>query len=159
MLHDRRLFPLILFALLALSAPVIAAAAQTAAAAKANEEQPPYQEYKGVRIGMPVEEARKKLGAPADKGDKQDFYVFSDNESAQVFYDGGKVHAVSVIYVGNPAMAPTAKSVLGSDIEAKPDGSMHRKVDFPKAGFWVSYSRTAGDAPLVTVTMMKMPQR
>jgi hypothetical protein len=123
-----------------------------------DKDEPRYHEYKGVRIGMTADEARKKLGEPADKGDKQDFYVFSDNETAQVFYDAEKkVYAVSVIYMGGVTNAPTAKSVLGTDLEAKPDGSMHRKVDYPKAGFWVAYSRTAGDQPLVTVTMQRKP--
>lgn len=169
MLHDRRVFSLILlaFALVALAASAHAfapgqsaarPAAQAGLSARPGDELPPYQEYKGVRIGMPVEEARKKLGVPTDKGDTQDFYALSDNESAQVFYDNGKVQAVSVIYTGSPAAAPTARSVLGTDLEARADGSMHRKVDYPKAGYWVSYSRTAGDSPLITVTMMKMAQ-
>ena len=135
----------------------------TAAAPAADDDkknQPPYHEYKGIRIGMTADEARKKLGEPADKGDKQDFYSFADgNEMAQVFYDAEKkVFAVSVIYMGAAAAAvPTAKAVLGDEPEAKPDGSIHRRVDYPKAGFWVSYSRTPGEAPMVTVTMQKKP--
>jgi hypothetical protein len=118
---------------------------------------PPYHEYKGVRIGMTADEARKKLGDPSDKGDKQDFYAFSDgNEMAQIFYDAEKkVFALSVIYMSSARGAPTAKSVLGVDLEPKPDGSIHRKIDYPKAGFWVAYSRSQGDAPMVTVTMQK----
>ncbi len=124
------------------------------ATAAGDEGAPPFHDYKGVSIGMSAEEARKKLGVPADKGDKQDFYSFSDTESAQVFYDGSKqVFAISVFYVGgNP---PTAKAVLGTDAEAKPDGSVHKLVDYPKGGYWVSYSRTPGDSPMVTVTMQK----
>src|SRR3712207_2698488 len=64
-------------------------------------DKPLYNEYRGVRIGMEALEARKKLGNPTDKSDAQDFYVFSEKESAQVYYDkGGKVMAVSVNYVG-----------------------------------------------------------
>src|SRR2546423_12952505 len=50
-------------------------------------DQPVFSEYKGVRLGMTAEEARHKLGSPQDKGDTQDFYAFSDNETAQVAYD------------------------------------------------------------------------
>ncbi len=104
---------------------------------------------------MTADEARKKLGNPTDKSDAQDFYAVSDNETAQIFYDiQKKVHALSVIYMGGGAM-PTAKSVLGAEVETKPDGSMHRRVDYPKAGYWIAYSRTSGDSPLVTVTMQK----
>ena len=136
-----------------------APAAAAAPAADDDKNQPPYHEYKGIRIGMTADEARKKLGEPADKGDKQDFYSFADgNEMAQIFYDAEKkVSAVSVIYMGSGGGVPTAKAVLGDEIEAKPDGSSYRKVDYPKAGFWVAYSRTAGDSPMVTVTMQKKP--
>ena len=52
---------------------------------------------------------------------------------------------------------PTAKDVLGADAETKADGSIHKVMRFPKAGFWVSYSRTAGNEPTVTITMQKIP--
>ncbi|HEV2706208.1 MAG TPA: hypothetical protein VGV59_09810 [Pyrinomonadaceae bacterium] len=122
-----------------------------------DEDAPPYREFKGVRIGMTCDEARKLLGDPADKGDAQDFYVFSETETAQVFYDKEKkVFAVAAVYLNGTANGvPTPKAVLGSEIEPKPDGSLHKMVTYPKAGYWVSYSRTSGDSPLVTVTMQK----
>jgi hypothetical protein len=132
------------------------ARAQTGAGDK-KADKPLFIEYKGVRIGMDTEEARRKLGSPADKDDVQDFYVFSEKESAQVFYDKGhKVMAVSVIYVGDNSGAPLPKIVLGTDIEAKADGAMHKMVRYPEAGYWVSYNRTGGDDPLITVTMQKI---
>jgi hypothetical protein len=118
-------------------------------------DKPLYVDYKGVRIGMDVGEARKKLGDASDKSDTQDFYVFSEQETAQVFYDKGKVMAVSVNYLGDKS-APLPKIVLGIDIEAKPDGGMFKLVRYPEAGYWVSYNRTGGDDPLVTVTMQKI---
>jgi outer membrane protein assembly factor BamE (lipoprotein component of BamABCDE complex) len=120
-------------------------------------DKPLYAEYKGVRIGMDAEEARKKLGNPTDKGDVQDFFVFSEKESAQVFYDKErKVMAVSVNYVGDNSGAPLPKVIVGADIEAKADGAMHKIVRYPEAGYWVSYNRTGGDDPLITVTMQKI---
>ncbi len=146
------------FALAALASAfaLSASAVQNGAGAAAKEkEEPPFHEYKGVRIGMTADEARKKLGDPTDKGDTQDFYAVGENETVQVFYDAEKkVHALSIIYMGGASM-PSAKSVIGADVEARPDGSMHHRVDYPKAGFWVAYSRTAGDSPLVTITMQK----
>ncbi|HZI20708.1 MAG TPA: hypothetical protein VEY09_19225 [Pyrinomonadaceae bacterium] len=134
---------------------LFSAAAATPAQSPGGEKEPVYQSYKGVKIGMTADEVRKSLGSPEDKGDAQDFYAFSDDESAQVFYDSEKkVYAVSVFYTGGKSV-PTAKAVLGAEAEAKPDGSMHRIVDYPKAGYWVAYSRTAGDSPLITVTMQK----
>jgi hypothetical protein len=118
-------------------------------------DKPLYVDYKGVRIGMDAGEARKKLGNASDKSDTQDFYVFSEQETAQVFYDKGKVMAVSVNYLGEK-LAPLPKIVLGIDIEAKPDGGMFKLVRYPEAGYWVSYNRTGGDDPLVTVTMQKI---
>jgi hypothetical protein len=146
------------------SAPAASAQTGTTAANKTqaepsekDEAAPPYHEYKGVRIGMTAAEARKKLGNPTDKGDKQDFYVFSDNETAQVFYDAEKkVVAVAAVYLdaGNK-IAPAPRAVVGSEIEPKPDGSLYKMVNYPKAGFWVSYSRTAGEAPVISITMQK----
>jgi outer membrane protein assembly factor BamE (lipoprotein component of BamABCDE complex) len=118
---------------------------------------PAFQDYKGVRIGMTADEARKKLGSPTDKGDTQDFYLVSAKESVQVMYDREKkVSALALIYMNAGANAPTAKAVMGDDIEAKPDGSLYKLVRYPKAGYWVSYSRTAGNSPIVSVTMQKI---
>lgn len=119
-------------------------------------DKPLYSEYKGVFIGMAVDEARKKLGNPTDKSDTQDFYEISDTEKAQIFYDKGKVIAVSVNYLGENSGAPLPKNILGTDIEAKPDGAMHKLVRYPTAGYWVSYNRTGGNDPLITVTMTKI---
>lgn len=119
-------------------------------------DKPLYSEYKGVRLGMETAEVRKKLGNPSDKSDTQDFYAFSENESAQVYYDKGKVIAVSVNYVGEKSGAPLPKIVLGTEIEAKADGAMYKLVRYPAAGYWVSYNRTGGGDPLITVTMQRI---
>lgn len=118
-------------------------------------DKPLYIDYRGVRLGMEAGEVRKKLGDPKDKGDVQDFYMFSEKETAQVFYDKGKVMAVSVNYLGDKS-APLPKIVLGIDVEAKPDGGIFKLVRYPDAGYWVSYNRTGGDDPLVTVTMQRI---
>lgn len=118
---------------------------------------PSYFDYKGVQIGMTAEEARQKLGEPKQKGKKQDFFTFSDTETAQIFYDQNqKVLAISTNYVGKQSGAPTPEAILGTEIQAKPDGSVYKLVRYPQAGYWVSYNRTAGDAPIVSVTMRKL---
>lgn len=124
----------------------------------AAEDQPIFQEYRGVQIGWLADEVRKKLGAPADKGDEQDFYVFGEKETAQILYDKGtrKVVAISVDFVNGAATVITPQQVFGAEIEAKPDGSKYRLVRYPKAGYWLSYSRTAGDTPIITVTIQKL---
>ena len=119
------------------------------------KDDPVFSEYKGVRLGMTAAEARQKLGVPQDQSDTLDFYSFSDNETAQISYNAQhQVMAIAVNYVGADK-APVAKAVLGSDLTAKADGSMYRLVRYPKAGYWVSYSRTAGDSPLVTIMMQR----
>ncbi|HEX8776244.1 MAG TPA: hypothetical protein VF735_21925 [Pyrinomonadaceae bacterium] len=122
------------------------------------EDEPLFSEYKGVRIGMLADEARKKLGSPQDKSDEQDFFVFNERESAQVFYDKSrKTYAISINYLGtNNNNTPQAKTVFGTDIEAKPDGSMFKMVRYPKAGYWVSYSRTSGSDPIVSITIQRI---
>src|SRR5437899_11411039 len=113
-----------------------------------DDAQPALSDFKGVRIGMTAEEARKKLGTPRDKSAEQDFYVYNDTQAVQVMYDKkGAVSAISIDFRTGASGIPSAKTVLGADIEGKPDGSMFKMVRYPKAGYWVSYSRTAGDSP------------
>ena len=126
-------------------------------AALAPEEAPVFQEYRGVKIGWVADDVRKKLGSPANKGDEQDFYVFGEKETAQVLYDKGQVTAISVDFMNGAKEVITPQQVFGTDFDAKPDGSKYKLVRYPKAGYWVSYSRTAGDTPIITVTIQRLP--
>ena len=148
--------------LLAALALIPAALAQTLARKPAPapadqaQDQPPFHEYKGVRIGMGADEARKLLGNPTDKDDKQEVFAVNDNESCQVYYDAArKVSAVSITYY-SPKAVPTPKAVLGEEPEARQDGSFTKLVRFPKAGYWVSYTRTSGDAPMTIIAMQRL---
>lgn len=117
---------------------------------------PYWSQYKGVRLGMSMDEVRDKLDGLKDKGKAQDFFVFSDAENGQVFYDQeGKVKAIAVNYLDSKK-APDVIAVFGEEVQAKDDGSMYKLVRYPDAGFWVAYSRTAGDPPLTAVTIQKM---
>jgi len=121
------------------------------------EGQPAFHEVRGVHIGMAADEARKKLGTPRDKSAEQDLYVFNDNEALQVYYDkAGAVTAISVDFMSGASGVPTSKDVFGSESEAKSDGSIFKRVDYPKAGYWISYSRTAGNDPTITITIQKI---
>ena len=121
------------------------------------EGQPTFHEVRGVHIGMAADEARKKLGTPRDKSAEQDLYVFNDNEALQVYYDkSGAVTAISVDFMSGASGVPTSKDVFGSESEAKSDGSIFKRVDYPKAGYWISYSRTAGSDPTITITIQKI---
>ena len=117
---------------------------------------PVYQDFMGVTLGMAANEVREKLSHLKDKGEHQDFFVFSESQSAQIFYEQGKVNAISVDYVVKGGEAPTPESVLGEAVQAKPDGSIYQLRRYPAAGYWVAYSRTAGDSPIVTVTMQRI---
>lgn len=118
---------------------------------------PAFHEYRGVQLGMTAAEVRKKLGDPKDKSAEQDFYLFTDTEMAQVVYDKTeKVIAISADFMSANSATPSAKDVLGSEVEAKPDGSMHKMLRFPKAGYWLSYSRTSGADAVVTIQLQKI---
>lgn len=116
---------------------------------------PVFTDYRGVTIGMTADQVRAKLER-LNTGDRQDFLAFSEHESAQIYYDKkGKVTAVSIDYFGDTSKAPTPEVVLGMSLTPKADGSMYKMNRYRKAGFWVSYNRTAGDNPIVTITMQK----
>lgn len=130
---------------------------QSAFNATGAAEQPLYSDYKGVRIGMTTEQVRARLGQPALKADDQDYFAFSDQESAQIAYDAAhKVITISVDYLGG-AGAPDPRTVVGGDLEMK-NGAQYKLVRYPTLGFWVSYNRSAGPMVIVTITIQKMPQ-
>ena len=116
---------------------------------------PLFKDYRGIKIGMSADEVRGKL-ENLQKGNKQDFLVFSEREHAQIYYDDkSKVSAISIDYF-DAASAPAPNLVLGVELHAKDDGSMYQLNRYPDAGYWVSYNRTAGDKPIVTITVQKM---
>lgn len=123
-------------------------------AAKAVVE-PLYREYKGVQIGMSADDVRARLGKPAEKSNEMDFYVFSDKERARVYYQDGKASAIIATYIGKESGAPAPVAVIGTDITPKPDGSLYQMKTYPQAGYWVAYSRTTGNSPMVIITMQK----
>ena len=120
--------------------------------------EPVFKDYKGVRIGMSPAEVDEKLGKPKVKDEQGELFVISESELVQVVYDkDGKVSEISITYSGKDATPPTAPAVLGEEVAAATDGRIHKLVRYPAAGYWVAYSRTAGDAPVVSVTMKKLP--
>ena len=167
MLHARTRTPapvrvaLLLLAAFALLPTALAQTARKPAPAPADQAQdePPFHAYKGVRIGMGADEARKLLGNPTDRDDKQEVFSVSDDESCQVYYDAAKkVSAVSITYFSSKSV-PAPKSVLGEEPEVRQDGSFSKLIRFPKAGYWVSYSRTSGDSPMTIIAMQRIEQQ
>lgn len=111
----------------------------------------PFHAYKGVTLGMSADEARQKLGEPASKSDEQDFYLISDNETAQLFYKDQKVVAISIMLFGDKY--PTCKEVLGEEAAAMEDGSFYKMVEYKQVGYWVSYNRKTTPSPMVSITI------
>jgi outer membrane protein assembly factor BamE (lipoprotein component of BamABCDE complex) len=162
--HTLRLFLLIVFMLLiALAIFVISTHAQTAPAVRPAQASQlaataaRFDNYKGATIGMTATEVRQKLGTPTEASDQQDFYFFSEEESAQIAYDQShKVRAMAINFLG--AKAPTPEQVLGIPLVPDADGSLYKRVTYQPNGFWVAYSRTAGPAPVVSITIARIIQ-
>ena len=142
---------------IALAPVALRAQRQRAALDPDADNRPAFRDFKGVSIGMPADEARKKLGSPRDKSAEQDFYMFGDNQAVEVFYDkAGAVNAISIDFMSGANAIPSCKDVLGAEAEKKADGSVYKLIRYPKVGYWVSYSRTAGAEATVTITMQKI---
>ena len=123
----------------------------------ATTERSPFAEYRGVTIGMAADDLRKKLGVPKDKSDAQDFYAFSENESAQFYYDDAHhLMAIMITFMGDLKTAPTPKDVFGEAVPAKPDGGVSKMVRFPKAGYWISYNRGGGSDAILSIAIQKI---
>lgn len=138
-------------------APAASRAQKSSGLDSEQDMRPAFSDFKGVHIGMTADEARKKLGNPRDKSAEQDFYLFNDSQAVQVFYDKtGTVTAISIDFMSGASGIPSCKDVLGAEAQAKPDGSVYKLLRYPKAGYWVSYSRTAGNSPTITITMQKI---
>lgn len=118
-------------------------------------EQPLFSEYKGIRLGMTAAEVRAKLGNPTMKADDQDYYMFSESESAQFAYNAThNVVTISIDYAGPGA--PDYRNVVGPSIDQMQDGALYKLVRYEAQGFWVSYSRAAGTNGTVTITIQKI---
>ena|SRR5215204_6831587 len=116
-------------------------------------QQPLYREYRGVRLGMTMEEARAKLGASQLRSDDLDYYIFSTSETAQIAYKANKVVTISVDYMEGVG-APDYKTVVGAGmLLERPDGSSYRMVEYDAESFWVSYNKSAGTVPVITITL------
>lgn len=119
---------------------------------------PVLSEYKGIKIGSTADEVRNKLGK-AQIDDKDGFFYDSDNELVQIRLDADqKVRLVSITYPDENKNIPKFADVFGTEItvEEKPDGSIYNLVRYPEAGYWVSYSRSAGEKSTVTIMMQKL---
>lgn len=124
--------------------------------AHSDVQQPLYREYRGVRLGMTAEETRAKLGTSVLKSDDQDYYVFSENETAQIAYNADhKVVTISTDYIGGVG-APDYRTVVGSDLQVRADGSTYKSVIYEGEALFVSYNRSAGVVPMVTITIQRM---
>lgn len=127
-------------------------------AQNADKNLPVWQSYKNVAIGMTDAQVREKLGIPKDEKDGF-YYVVSETETVQILFDEAKkVKTVCVVFSEDHPGAPTFADVFGKSAtaEPKPDGSIFKMMRYENAGYWISYNRSAGEKPMVIVTLQKI---
>lgn len=139
---------------------VVSANAQNVEGKKvsAKTEEPAWHSYKDVHIGMTDKEVRDRLGSPKSEDTEGYFYMVSDTETAQVLFDGAKkVRTISIVYSSEHPSCPKYAEVFGPNVavEPKPDGAVYKLVRYQELGYWVSFNRTAGDKPMVIITIQK----
>lgn len=116
-----------------------------------------FSEYRTIKIGMAADAVRTKLGAPKDKSDNMDMFSFSESETAQFFYDPAhNVNAIMITFQGDVSKAPTAKDIFGEDVAPNDQGMIFKMERYPKAGYWISYTRTTGTDAMVNIALQKM---
>jgi hypothetical protein len=119
--------------------------------------QPVNSVYKGVKIGASADEVRNLLGK-AKIDDNDGFFYDRDSEMIQIRLDEDKkVRLIAVTYSSESPNTPEYADIFGVEpADAKPDGSLYTLVRYPDLGYWIAYSKTAGEKPSVTVTMQKL---
>jgi hypothetical protein len=110
--------------------------------------------YRNIKIGTNADEVRSMLGK-AEIADKDGFFYEMDSELVQIRLDKDKkVRLISVTYSNN---FPRYVEIFGKEAtEVNPDGSLYKLERYPDAGYWIAFSKTAGEQPSVTVTMQKL---
>lgn len=132
-------------------------AAKADAACRPTPDRTLFSEYRAIKIGMPADVVRTKLGTPKEKSDTMDMFSFSDSETAQFFYDAGhNVNAIMITFQGDVSKAPTAKDVFGEDVAPNDQGMIFKMQRYPKAGYWISYTRTTTGESMVNIALQKM---
>ena len=118
--------------------------------------QPPASVYKNIKIGTTREEVRSTLGKAVIDDDDGLFYQLTD-EMVQIRLDKDKkVRLIAVTYTSSLQNAPKYSDLFASEPVPSADGSIYHLQRFEDAGYWVSYSKTAGESPRLTVTMQKL---
>lgn len=108
---------------------------------------------------MSADEVKEKLGKPKIGDKAGSYYEFSKGESAQIGLDNAKkVRTIALIFSSDSPDVPTYADVFGPDVPlaAKPNGSIYKLIRYPEAGYWVAYSRSAGEKPITIITMRRI---
>ena len=121
---------------------------------------PVLQDYKGVKIGMKVDEVREKLGKAKNEDKDGLVYTFSDYETVQIVLDGEqKVRTISIMYDADFQKPLKFEDVFGKSVEPEKQagGAIYKLISYPDSGYWVSYNRMAGEKAMTIVVMQKLP--
>jgi hypothetical protein len=66
------------------------------------------------------------------------------------------VTCISTDYLGGVG-APDYRTVVGTELETRPNGSKYKMVRYESDSFWVSYNQSGTTVPMVTVTIQAAP--
>lgn len=124
------------------------------------QSEPVFSDYKGIKIGTHEDELLTLLDIKPRFVDKDGyFFILAKGESAQFVLDANRnVKIISLTYSGKDSPAPTYEQVFGADVPVKQTapGKVFNLVNYPDAGFWVSFFSSMGENPTTTITMQKL---
>jgi hypothetical protein len=118
------------------------------------EATPVMNEYRGVKLGMNLEEVKKVIGKTARAGEGWSEFKMDDDDLMTVHYDDQGLVKTIQLYFTDPARAPKWNEVVGhAEIQEKPTGSKFARAENKEKDFWVTmFQSKSGEVTTITLS-------
>lgn len=110
-------------------------------------------EFRGVSLGMKLEDVHTKLGNPESKTEASEDYKIGGDDTMTVYYDGGAVKTIQLLFA-EPKNAPAWTEVIGNaEVKTHDNGSKTARIEVAEEKFWISmYQNKSGTMITITIS-------